>query len=151
TQASDFFANINTQAIDYIEEPTASSQLNIELAEAFNVSIALDETLQKSDFLYQHHKCYKALVLKPTLIGSLQRLQYFIDIAKQHQLQVSISSSFESPLALQQLQHLAVHWSEEVAINTGLDTLKFFKPGLLDKNTAMAEQIQALQCIWQNS
>ena len=149
-QAAEFFANINTHVLDYIEEPTANAQHNLQIARDFNISLALDETLQQADFVYQHHDCYKALVLKPTLIGSLQRLQYFINIAKRYQLQVSISSSFESPVALQQLNYLASQWSKEVKISTGLDTLKFFKQGLLDKNTAMIEQIQELECVWQS-
>jgi O-succinylbenzoate synthase len=149
-QAIEFFTGINTQSIDYIEEPTTSAQHNLQLAKYFNIQLALDETLQQPDFVYEHHDCYKALVLKPTLIGSLARLQYFINIAKRYHLQVSISSSFESPVALQQLKYLASHWSQEVQVSTGLDTLKFFKPSPLDKSTAMIEQIQKLECVWQS-
>jgi len=149
-QAAEFFTKINTQSLDYIEEPTKNAQNNLQLARDFNIQLALDETLQQANFVYQHHDCYKALVLKPTLIGSLKRLQYFINQAKRYQLQVNISSSFESPVALQQLNYLASQWSKEVEIGMGLDTLKFFKPGLLDKSTAITEQIQELECVWQS-
>ncbi|MFT6925422.1 MAG: O-succinylbenzoate synthase [Psychromonas sp.] len=159
-QAALFFANINTQVIDYIEEPTASLSANISLAERYQVQLALDETLQQAQFHYQHQQCFKALVLKPTLIGSFERLNYFIQIAKEFHLSVSISSSFESPLGLKQLAFLAKQWSKEVDISCGLDTLKFFESTMLseeldkklckelDKTTPLSQQVRQLECLW---
>ncbi|ABM02058.1 O-succinylbenzoate synthase [Psychromonas ingrahamii 37] len=155
-QADLFFANINTQLIDYIEEPTASLSDNINLAERYEVQLALDETLQQKQFQYQHHRCFKALILKPTLIGSFERLNYFIKTAKKFHLSVSISSSFESPLGLSQLAFLASQWSKEVDISCGLDTLKFFESAILNKNsdkkldnkTPINQQVKHLECLW---
>ncbi|MGB5446722.1 MAG: o-succinylbenzoate synthase [Psychromonas sp.] len=147
-QARLFFSGINTQLIDYIEEPTASATDNLNLAKQYDIDLALDETLQNPRFQYQHHSCFKALILKPTLIGSLQRLNYFIEIAKKQHLSVSISSAFESSLGLTQLAFLGSQWSEEVDISYGLDTLKFFKHAILDKNLPPEQQVQELECIW---
>ncbi|HEY5715259.1 MAG TPA: o-succinylbenzoate synthase [Psychromonas sp.] len=148
SQASLFFANINNQLIDFIEEPTASATDNIKLAKHYAIHLALDETLQQSHFQYQHESCFKALILKPTLIGSFERLDYFIEIAKKQHLQVSISSSFESPLGLTQLAFLASQWSKEVAISYGLDTLKFFKSGTVDMKRPLDQQVNELECLW---
>lgn len=148
SQANLFFANINHRMIDYIEEPTARLSDNIALAERYEVQLALDETLQQNHFQYQHKQCFKALILKPTLIGSFERLNYFIKIAKEFHLSVSISSSFESPLGLMQLAFLARQWSKEVDISYGLDTLKFFESGVLDKKKLLSQQVKQLECLW---
>jgi O-succinylbenzoate synthase len=152
SQAALFFANINTQLIDYIEEPTASLSDNINLAELYQVRLALDETLQQNQFQYQHHQCFKALILKPTLIGSFERLNYFIKTAKKFHLSVSISSSFESPLGLMQLAFIARKWSKEVDVSCGLDTLKFFESAMLDemldKKITINQQVRQLECLW---
>jgi len=159
-QADLFFANINHKMLDYIEEPTLNLSDNIALAERYQVQLALDETLQQQQFHYQHQQCFKALILKPTLIGSFERLKYFIKIAKEFHLSVNISSSFESPLGLKQLAFLAGQWSREVDISCGLDTLKFFESALLykmsdknvdkmpDKKAALGQQVKQLECIW---
>lgn len=151
-QAALFFANIDTQLIDYIEEPTTSLSDNIALAERYHVHLALDESLQETHFLYRHHQCFKALILKPTLIGSLDRLNYFITIAKKFHLSVSISSSFESPVGLMQLAFLARQWPKEVDVSYGLDTLKFFESAILDKKfdkkSPLNQQIHQLECLW---
>ncbi|MFT5653982.1 MAG: O-succinylbenzoate synthase, partial [Psychromonas sp.] len=122
--------------------------------------LALDETLQQKQFQYQHHRCFKALILKPTLIGSFERLNYFIKMAKKFHLSVSISSSFESPLGLRQLAFLASQWSKEVNISCGLDTLKFFESAVLSKNSdenlaktsdkkiPLSQQVKRLECLW---
>lgn len=156
SQADLFFANIKTRLIDYIEEPTASLSDNIVLAERYQVQLALDETLQQDQFQYQHHPCFKALILKPSLIGSFERLNYFLQIAKEFHLSVSISSSFESPLGLKQLAFIAGQWSKEVDISYGLDTLKFFESALLDqkldkklnKKIPLSQQVNQLECLW---
>ncbi|MFT7053754.1 MAG: O-succinylbenzoate synthase [Psychromonas sp.] len=155
-QADLFFAHINHKVLDHIEEPTASLNDNIALAERYQVQLALDETLQQPQFHYQHQPCFKTLILKPTLIGSFARLNYFIKIAKEFHLSVSISSSFESPLGLKQLASVAGQWSKEVDISCGLDTLKFFESELLykmldqklDKKTPLSQQVKQLECVW---
>jgi len=158
-QADLFFANINHKMLDYIEEPTTSLSDNIALAERYQVQLALDETLQQQQFHYQHHRCFKALILKPTLIGSFERLNYFIKIAKEFHLSVSISSSFESPLGLKQLAFLAGQWSKEVDLSCGLDTLKFFESAVLYKMSdqkldkmldkiPLSQQVKQLECLW---
>ncbi len=150
-QAACFFQKIDKSILDYIEEPTDSHQANLQLAEKYNIALALDETLQDSHFHYQHHSCIKALVLKPSLIGSLTRLQRFIEIAAQQQLQVHISSSFESIIGLQQLAALAKLYQKKCSLTLGIDTLKYFSCPLLTERRQIQADLQKLECLWSSS
>lgn len=150
-QADLFFSKINKAQLDYIEEPTASLSENLQLAEKQQIYLGLDETLQQPDFHYQHSPQIRALVLKPTLIGSLNRVENYIELGKHHQLQISISSSFESLLGLLQLNHLANQHKDSGNISLGIDTLKYFQSGLLTDPTRIRKDIQALECIWKSN
>jgi len=149
-QAAQFFKGINKLQLDYIEEPTANHNDNLQLADLYNIGIALDETLQNSEFNYQVHRCIKALVLKPMLIGSRARLDTFINIAKKEKLQVSISSSFESVIGLLQLKKLACSYAGECQLSLGIDTLKYFQQGLLTDKNNINHDINKLECLWTN-
>jgi O-succinylbenzoate synthase len=150
-EADYFMAHIEQEIVDYIEEPTGSYRANLQLAEKHQIGLALDETLQDRNFNYQHHACIKALVLKPTLIGSLSRLENFIDIAVQEQLSVHISSSFESIIGLQQLNYLANSYMKKCPLSLGIDTLKYFQPGLLTDSKRIKADLQKLECIWSSN
>ena len=150
-QASDFFEQIDLLKLDYIEEPTGNHQNNLRLAEKYQIGLALDETLQDINFNYQHNACIKTLVLKPTLIGSLKRVQNFIDIAGQQQLQVHISSSFESIIGLQQLTALANIYREKCTVSLGIDTLKYFQSALLTDIKQIKTDLQKLECLWSSN
>jgi O-succinylbenzoate synthase len=150
-QSDYFFTHINKHRLDYIEEPTASHRANLQLAQKHQIALALDESLQNSHFNYQHHACIKALVLKPTLIGSASRLQHFIDIAMQQQLQVHISSSFESIVGLQQLTALANRYQKKCRLSLGIDTLKYYRPGLLTDIKQLPKDLQKLECLWSSN
>ena len=147
-QAACFFDNINTLNIDYIEEPTPDHQRNLTLATRYNFFLGLDETLQNQNFTYRHNPKIKTLVLKPTLIGSLKRLDSFINIAAKHQLQVHISASFESVIGLQQLTALANSYSKKCQLSLGIDTLKYFNSTLLTNINNVESDLLELECIW---
>ena len=150
-QASSFFKDIDNHRLDYIEEPTADHLTNLGLAERYQIALALDETLQDINFHYRHKACIKALVLKPTLIGSLSRVQRFIDIAAQQQLQVHLSSSFESIIGLQQLTALANSYQKKCPLSLGIDTLKYFQNGLLTDSRQITTDLHKLECLWSSN
>lgn len=110
--------------IDYFEEPCASLAMNVQLAKA-GLPIALDESLRDPAFSLSTLPWLQALVLKPTLLGALPRLQQWVDAAHQQQVEVVVSSSFESPVGLFLLAQLAQRWSPTTA--PGLDTLRWFQ------------------------
>lgn len=119
--------------IAFLEEPCKTPALSREFANKTAITIAWDETLQQVDFqrftftsLLGPH--VGAIVIKPTLIGSLERCVSLIDLAHQHGLQAVISSSIESTIGLTQLARLSA-WKTPQQI-PGLDTLQLFQSQL---------------------
>jgi len=150
-QAAQFFKKINTEQVDYIEEPTASHQINLQLAERYNIHIALDETLQQPNFIYQHHQAIKAFIIKPTILGSKEKIDQLVSIANQQSIQVSFSSSFESIVGLQILQELADHYLQhypQLTLSLGIDTLKYFSGELLVKEDNIEQDCRELEMLW---
>jgi len=127
-QYIDFLKTVDCKCIDYIEEPTLCTADNISISTQFKVCIALDESLLISHTL-PISNCIKALIIKPTLIGYPARMQALLIHAQQQQLSLSMSASFESPIALQQLTYLAKQWQQQtqLEVSLGLDTLHAFQ------------------------
>ncbi|MBT2786211.1 MULTISPECIES: o-succinylbenzoate synthase [unclassified Halomonas] len=118
-EAQRFCTRLPLKQIDYLEEPCAAFADTIAVAEATGVSIALDETLSRQKE-WHYHPQLKALVIKPTLIGSLSACEALVQRARERDLQVVISSSFESDLGLELLARLACEWAPDEP--PGLDT-----------------------------
>ena len=159
-QTAIFFSAVNLQAIDYIEEPTPNHEDNLALAEQYNFKLALDETLQNPKFNYQNHPNISAFVIKPTLMGDHTRVQLLIDLAKKFQLQVNISSSFESVIGLSHLALISQKNSDYKSLTLGIDTLKQFNPnelfdidnfnGVNTFEETISEIINQQECVWKN-
>ena len=148
-----FLEKIDRQHIDYIEEPTVSLKDNLAISEQFKVSIGLDESLLNDKVLPTHH-CIHTLVIKPTLIGGQTRINRLLSYAQQHQLNISISSSFESPIAIKQLHHLAEKWKNKynLTVHLGLDTLHAFQQDAVadqsHHSTDLNKLLTKATCIW---
>ncbi|MDW6092497.1 o-succinylbenzoate synthase [Vibrio rhizosphaerae] len=134
-QAATFASKISPsyrQRITYIEEPCAAPSDSIAFAINTGIAIAWDETLQESlhdpEFRLEDLTGVKALIIKPTLIGSIARCRYLIDKARTLGMQPVISSSIESSFGLCQLARLS-RWlmPDEVP---GLDTVGLFQQQL---------------------
>lgn len=114
--------------IAFIEEPCQVPGDSFSFAINTGIAIAWDETLQhairKDDFKLEDLNGAKAIVIKPTLIGSVERCIELIDKAKSLGIKAVVSSSIESSLGLTQLARFA-HWQlpDEVP---GLDTVGLF-------------------------
>ncbi|MEL7979314.1 o-succinylbenzoate synthase [Vreelandella titanicae] len=117
--AQRFCERLPLKQIDYLEEPCAAFADTIAVAEATGGAIALDETLSRREEWYCHPQL-KALVIKPTLIGSLSDCEALVQRARAGNLRVVVSSSFESGLGLVQLARLASEWAPDEP--PGLDT-----------------------------
>tara|TARA_R110001583_G_scaffold6499_2_gene32854 strand:- start:43816 stop:44868 length:1053 start_codon:yes stop_codon:yes gene_type:complete len=159
-QYASFLTLIDNKYIDYIEEPTASLNDNITISKQFKVSIALDESLLSNSLLNDNllpiHPCIKALIIKPTLIGYPERIDMLLKHAQRQQLNVSISASFESPLALNQLHYLAKQWQQQshLKISLGLDTLHAFQTHItkasFDSENFKDILLNQATCIWKS-
>ncbi|RQW64247.1 o-succinylbenzoate synthase [Vibrio viridaestus] len=120
------------QRIAYIEEPCKSPSDSITFAIDTGIAVGWDETLQQSlrdpDFKLEELTGVKAIIIKPTVIGSIQRCEYLIEKAKKLGIQPVISSALESSFGLCQLARLS-KWllPDEVP---GLDTINLFKQQL---------------------
>lgn len=120
-----FAKGVKGASIDYLEEPLQDpSELSAFFSET-KMPIALDETLYLDQLGDIDLKSVSAFVIKPTLIGSLVKLERLVYIAKKHNLQVVISSSFESNIGLRHLAQLGAAWHKE-GCPAGLDTARFF-------------------------
>ncbi|NOH79181.1 o-succinylbenzoate synthase [Vibrio sp. RE86] len=114
--------------IAFIEEPCKVPGDSFSFAIDTGIAIAWDETLQhairKDDFKLEDLNGAKAIVIKPTLIGSVEKCIQLINKANALGIKAVISSSIESSLALTQLARFA-HWQlpDEVP---GLDTVGLF-------------------------
>lgn len=116
---------VHRQRIQFLEEPCKTPSDSIQFAEETGIAIAWDETVREREFLQNpphfFHPMVKAIVIKPTLVGSLQRCVELIKQAQSYGLQAVISSSIESSLGLTQLARIAQQYTPETV--PGLDTL----------------------------
>jgi len=141
-KASKFAQYINPsyrQRIVYLEEPCKEPGDSFSLAINTGIAIAWDETLQEAvrrpDFKLSELTGAKTIVIKPTLIGSIERCVDLVQQAEKLGMKAVISSSIESSLGLCQLARVA-KWLTPHQL-PGLDTLSMFQ--------------QQLEVAWPNS
>ncbi|WP_301098469.1 o-succinylbenzoate synthase, partial [Otariodibacter sp.] len=115
--------------IQFIEEPCKTPDLSRKFAQQNNITIAWDETVRDPDFLVKKEPNLTAIIIKPTLIGSLEKCKQLIKQAHQQGLKSVISSSIESSLGLTQLARIAQQYTPDMI--PGLDTLDLMQAQLL--------------------
>ena len=118
-----------SQAVEFTEEPCQSPAQSLQFAAQTGIAIAWDETVREPDFSVQKAENLSAIVLKPTLIGSLNKCINLIKQAHQLGLNAVISSSIESTLGLSQLARMAQQYTPNMA--PGLDTANLMQYQLL--------------------
>ncbi|MCW8334653.1 o-succinylbenzoate synthase [Vibrio sp. SCSIO 43135] len=134
------------QRITFLEEPCQQPNDSLSFAIDSGIAIAWDESLQhairRDDFKLEDLIGGKAIIIKPTLIGSVSRCIGLIEKAQSLGIKAVISSSIESSLGLNQLARLA-KWQlpDEVP---GLDTIGLFKAQLENGWPGSDLPIQAL-------
>lgn len=92
-----------------------------------------------------------AIVIKPTLTGSLSYCRYLVEEAHRLGLQAVISSSIESSFGLTQLARVA-HWLTPNTI-PGLDTVSLIQSQLIrpwPQCDIPLQQLDDLTLVWQN-
>ncbi|MDG4952031.1 o-succinylbenzoate synthase [Actinobacillus equuli] len=134
-------ANENKSRIQFIEEPCKTPELSRLFAQASGIAIAWDEAVREPNFVVKNEPNVTAIVIKPTLVGSLQKCIRLIEQAHQQGLIAVISSSIESSLGLTQLARFAQQYTPQTT--PGLDTLDLMQYQLLrpwkDSNLPIAE------------
>lgn len=115
--------------IQFLEEPCRTPAETRQFANQYQIPFAWDETLRDPDFCLQPEPQLAAIVIKPTLIGSLEKCVELIKQAHKFGLKAVISSSIESSLGLTQLARIAQQYTPDML--PGLDTLNLMDYQLL--------------------
>lgn len=114
--------------IAFLEEPCKTPADSLAFAQETGINIAWDETVRDEGFEVKAEPGVVAIVIKPTLVGSIQRCIELVQQAHKAGLTAIISSSMESSLGLNQLARFAA-W-QTPAVIPGLDTMQLFKAQL---------------------
>ncbi|WP_435927225.1 o-succinylbenzoate synthase [Dryocola sp. BD613] len=131
-KAQQFARYVNPQLrprIAFIEEPCKTREQSREFSRETGIAIAWDESLREADFVFAAEPGLSAVVIKPTLTGSLTKVREQVEKAHALGLTAVISSSVESSLGLTQLARIAA-WLTPQTI-PGLDTLSLMQAQLV--------------------
>ncbi|OTA17309.1 o-succinylbenzoate synthase [Xenorhabdus vietnamensis] len=132
TKAEGFAKYVNPdyrQRIAFIEEPCKTREESLAFARETGIAIAWDESVREADFTVEAQEGVSAIVIKPTLVGSIDRCRQLITEAHRLGLEAVISSSIESSFGLTQLARLA-QWLTPDSL-PGLDTLDLIQSQLI--------------------
>ncbi|MEZ9819323.1 o-succinylbenzoate synthase [Shewanella sp. 10N.286.45.A1] len=131
-QAIEFIACIPLHAIEYIEEPCKQPSDNPSFYKAIEAPWALDESLNDPDYQFEMQAGLCAIIIKPMLLGSLDKLQALQHVANEHGVRSILSSSLEASLGIDALSRLAnIATPDEIP---GIDTLAAFSQDLLQSS-----------------
>ncbi|WP_337234579.1 o-succinylbenzoate synthase [Proteus terrae] len=131
-KAEGFTKYVNPQwrdRIAFLEEPCKTPEESLAFAQATGINIAWDETVRDDGFEVKLQPGVTTIVIKPTLVGSLERCQILVKQAHALGLDAIISSSIESSFGLTQLARIA-QWLTPNSI-PGLDTVDLIKQQLI--------------------
>lgn len=129
-QAVTFGKAIGCAAASYIEEPFKDTSRIPEFFDQTLIPVALDESVQ--NLTLEEIKSIagvETIVLKPTMLGGVEKTLQMLTQAENFALDAVISSSFESSIGLWALANIVEASSHNTA--AGLDTLKWFKSDVL--------------------
>ncbi|WP_394129386.1 o-succinylbenzoate synthase [Shewanella maritima] len=129
-QACDFLSCLPKSSIEYIEEPCIRPQDNPTLYQSVAVKYALDESLNSPDYQFSPEAGLGALVIKPSIFGSISAIQTLVEQAQQHGVQCIFSSALESDIAINDIKILSHAITPESI--PGLDTLASFDTKLVE-------------------
>ena len=115
--------------IAFLEEPCKTRADSLAFARETGIAIAWDESLREDDFEWIAEPGVRAVVIKPTLTGSIAKVREQVTAAHALGLTAVISSSIESSLGLTQLARIAAQLTPDTV--PGLDTLNLMQAQLL--------------------
>ncbi len=137
--------------IEFLEEPCKTRDESRAFSQETGIAIAWDESVREADFVVQAELGVSAIIIKPTLVGSLSRCRELIEQAQQVGLKAVISSSIESSLGLTQLARIA-EWMTPKCL-PGLDTLSLMQAQVIrqwpDSTLPMLSESE-LDVVWRS-
>ena len=136
-EALQFGNEVGCAAVDYVEEPFKNLEDISEFFYGTTIPVALDESLRTHSLReVKSIGGVEIVVLKPTIIGGLEKTWAMIHEAHSYALEAVVSSSFESSLGISAIGNLAGSFSRDHT--AGLDTLKWFSQDLLKKKITVS-------------
>ena len=136
--------------IAFLEEPCKTREESLQFSADTGIAIAWDESVREADFKVEAQPGVAAIVIKPTLTGSLSYCRSLIEDAHQLGLQAVISSSIETSFGLTQLARIA-NWLTPDTI-PGLDTVSLIQSQLVrpwPQCEIPVQQLDELTIVWQ--
>ena len=128
----EFCKHFPIELCEYLEEPLKNPLELLHFSSSYAHPIAFDESLLDTSFEFLLTiPTKRAFVIKPTLIGSLQKINYFYSKARLHNLQFILTSTFESGIGHLMIAQLAHYLAIEDPI--GLDTYQWLESDVLTK------------------
>lgn len=115
--------------IAFFEEPCKTPELSLAFARETGIKLAWDESLRDGHVAISPCPEVNTVVIKPSLTGSLQQVQAWVNQAHACGMNVIISSAIESSLGLTQLARIAAWLTPQMT--PGLDTLSLMQAQLL--------------------
>jgi o-succinylbenzoate synthase len=121
---------ITCAAVIYIEEPFKDPKDIPQFFTKTLIPVALDESLIEHPFEeIKSIEGVDVIILKPTILGGIEKIRHMINEAKRLAIEFTLSSSYETSIGLLTLAHIAGSSSRD--FTAGLDTFKWFKNDLL--------------------
>ena len=122
---------VSDYGIEYLEEPLQNPKDIPNLKDADTIPLALDESLKEIAIREGHfYKSLHAIVIKPSVSGSVEKTIDLCLWAREKNLIPVISSTFDSGVALSFVAQLAAVFTAP-GTAMGLDTYKWLKEDLL--------------------
>ena len=141
-QAIDFLACLPKHKIEYIEEPCINPNDNRQIYRQLGIKYALDESLNSPQFdldVALQQPGLGALIIKPMLLGSLEKLQNMISQAHIEGVRCILSSSLEANMGINDLRLVSQALTPDES--PGLDTLSAFTQPLLLATSELSPQL----------
>ena len=127
--------------VAYLEEPlTEPSRLGDFVADTA-IPVALDESLCENNLWEPLIRSGQmaAIVVKPTLIGGLDRIRFMVNLARESNTAIVLSACFESGVGVALLARLAASFPDAVSTPVGLDTYRWLAEDILTTRLSMED------------
>ena len=140
-----FCKHFPLELCQYLEEPLKNPLELLPFSNYYPHPIGFDESLLDTslEFLLTI-PTKRAFIIKPTLIGSLQKINHFYSKACLHNLDYILTSTFESGIGHLMIAHLAHYLALENPI--GLDTYNWLEDDILTKPLEFNQGSLDLKC-----
>ena len=145
-QAQRFCRAVDPHGIEYLEEPTQDPADHTHLIKCTPIPLALDETLTETTWQQLNPQSFRAVILKPSVLGGFEKTARIIRWAQAHGKLAVISSAFQTSLAHRMyLFFAALHHLTEIPL--GLDVGKWFQEDLLSAPLTVEDGRMSLACL----